>query len=237
MRRDLPSMERVVAAGIPSQGECPGASPHRIVGLRSSKPLYGVDAMLYKYRSIKKFKYFVDIILNSRLYAAPYFNMNDPMEGHYIYSSGEPSKELIRAIKGEKEKIRICSLSRTPENALMWAHFADGHHGVVVGIEVDRGKYDVRRIQYVGLSSIQQARINPHIETAKRILCHKHEVWSYEKEERIFVTGGQNFANVEVKELILGCRMSKQDNSLLRNLVTKLAPNVNVKNSNVNQLV
>lgn len=44
--------------------------------------------LLYKYRSIENFQFFVDIILNKRLYAARYLDLNDPMEGHYIYADG-----------------------------------------------------------------------------------------------------------------------------------------------------
>ena len=139
--------------------------------------------MLYKYRSLKNFKYFVDIILNNRLHAASYFDLNDPMEGHYLYSPDGLTKELIRKIKGKKDQLRICSLSRTKENALMWAHYADGHRGVVIGVEVDRDRYDLCPVLYVGPSFVQQAEINPPIETARRILSHKHEVWLYEEEE------------------------------------------------------
>ncbi len=45
--------------------------------------------MFYKYRGIKEFRYFVDIILNKRLFAAPYFDLNDPMEGHYLDIRGQ----------------------------------------------------------------------------------------------------------------------------------------------------
>ena len=192
--------------------------------------------MLIKYRSLKSFKYFADIILNNRLYATSYFNMNDPMEGHFLYLPDGLTKELIRAIKGKKDQLRICSLSKTKENALMWAHYADGHRGVVIGVEVDRDRYDLRPVQYEGPPFVKQAEINPPIETAKRILCYKHEVWIYEEEERIFVTGVR-FAKVEVKELILGSRMSPKDKSLVRKMVSKVAPNVNVMNSKVNKII
>ncbi len=38
---------------------------------------------LYKYRNIKSFEFFCDILINSRLYAAEYSKLNDPMEGIY----------------------------------------------------------------------------------------------------------------------------------------------------------
>lgn len=193
--------------------------------------------LLYKYRSIENFKNFVDIVLNNRLYAAPYFDMNDPMEGHYVYSAGELSSELIRSIKGEKSRLGICSLSRTPNDPLMWAHYADGHHGVVIGVEVDRGKYDVRRVNYVGPSHVQNAHINGSLETAKNILCHKYEVWEYEQEERIFVPDGKKFTDVKVQQVILGNRMSTQDKGFIRELLAILNPDVGVSNSNTMEIV
>ncbi len=60
--------------------------------------------MLYKYRGIKELRYFVDIILNQRLYAAPYFDLNDPMEGHYLYEKGKLNPKVRSLIKGDKEK-------------------------------------------------------------------------------------------------------------------------------------
>ena len=41
------------------------------------------------------FKNLVDIFINQRLYAASYFDMNDPMEGHYRYKVGQLSDQLI----------------------------------------------------------------------------------------------------------------------------------------------
>ena len=117
--------------------------------------------MLYKYRSLKNFKYFVDIIINQRLYASPYFELNDPMEGYYLYSKGNMSEEILKKIKGEKEKIRICSLTRDCSNELMWSHYADGHHGIVVGVEIDSTLYKVKPVIYDGLQWASKVRRNP----------------------------------------------------------------------------
>ena len=60
---------------------------------------------LYKYRDLKDFRFFIDIILNNRLYAAAYTNLNDPMEGYYRYTTGEPTEEVLEQIKGEKQNL------------------------------------------------------------------------------------------------------------------------------------
>ena len=81
--------------------------------------------MLYKYRGIKELRYFTDIVLNKRLYASPYFDLNDPMEGHYLYNQGELDSDVKNIIKSQKEKLRICSLSNINNNDLMWAHYTN----------------------------------------------------------------------------------------------------------------
>jgi len=181
--------------------------------------------MLYKYRSLDNFKFFADIILNERLFVASYFDMNDPMEGHYLYRTHELTDEIVRAIKGEKEKLKICSLSRVNNNGLMWAHYADGHKGVAIGVEIDSEQYDIRPVIYDGLSTVINNRNDSLQETAKKILCHKLDFWTYEEEERVFSTGGTKFINLTVKEIYLGCKMSNQDKSL----ITKLIHNANVE--------
>lgn len=191
---------------------------------------------LYKYRSLNNFKHFVDIIINNRLFAARYFQLNDPMEGQYIHSEGVLSKDVINAIKGEKDKIRICSLSRTPANALMWSHYADGHRGVVFEVLVDPDIYDVRAVDYEGLSNVHNNIVELSNETAKRILCHKYHMWGYEEEERVFTTDGSKFIDVCIKRIILGSRMSNQDKSLIRRLSSNLPKAIKVDNSNVEDL-
>lgn len=193
--------------------------------------------LLYKYRALDNFKNFVDIVLKNRIFAAPYFDMNDPMEGHYVHSSGKMSVELIRAIKGEKSRLGICSLSRKKNDPLMWAHYANGHRGVAIGVEVDPEKYDVRPVAYIGPSHLHNAEVNGGPETAKRILCHKYQAWHYEEEERIFVSDGSKFANVQVKEVLLGSRMSKQDKGFIKELLSKINPEVTVLNSETEVLV
>ena len=99
--------------------------------------------ILYKYRGFENLKNLIDIFLNGRLYAASYTEMNDPMEGHYFHRSGILSPEFKSALKGEKDTFGICSLSEISNNELMWAHYANGHNGIAVGVEIDTQKYHI----------------------------------------------------------------------------------------------
>jgi hypothetical protein len=183
-----------------------------------------MDKILYKYRGVQNFRFFVDIVMKNRLFAAKYVDLNDPMEGQYYYNKGELDKSIIRKISSDKGDLKICSLSRKKDNELMWAHYSEGHRGVAIGLTVDK-KYDVRPIQYTGFAYLTGGQIEQ--DTPREILSHKLNVWSYEEEERVFVTD-KVYVEVLVKEIITGRAMSNQDFSFIRELVDKINPAIQI---------
>lgn len=188
--------------------------------------------MYYKYRGVTELKYLLDIFLNKRLFAAQYFNMNDPMEGYYRYTIGDLSNSVMSAIKSEKSKIGICSLSRTKDNNLMWAHYAEGHKGIVIGVEINANKYDVEPVKYDEIIdlSIYQNHDSSHL--AKEILSHKYKIWGYEEEVRIFVKH-KSFIQVNVREVIFGCKMAPKEKQFFNKLISKLVENVEFSTANL----
>lgn len=183
--------------------------------------------MLFKYRSLANFKHFVDAILNQRLYAARYSDLNDPMEGIYHYGVGHAAEDLVRKLRGEKSRLGICSLSRTPSNQLMWAHYANGHRGVVLGVEVDRNVYEIRPVQYGEPLALLNDPGDLIRATAIEILSHKPRFWEYEEEERVFVEQ-DHFVSVRICEVWIGSRMSAGDEQLVRELIRRGAPDVRI---------
>jgi len=146
------------------------------------------------------------------------------MEGRYLYAGTDSfDEDMRRTLKGEKAGIRICSLSRDPANELMWSHYADGHKGVVIGIDPNHCNCERRPIIYDGIHIFTRPSL-PKM-SAIEILSHKLTVWEYEKEERLFIRSG-NYVNVVVKELILGRRMRKNDISFLKDLLKHLNPQI-----------
>ncbi|MBO6495308.1 MAG: DUF2971 domain-containing protein [Roseivirga sp.] len=182
--------------------------------------------VLYKYRGLDNFKNFVDIILKNRLYAAQYKDLNDPMEGQYYYHRGELNKTIRDKILEEKGTLRILSLSRVNNNQLMWSHYADGHKGVAIGVRIDEIEYDVQPIEYDGIVTIRNSDYNG--QTAREILRHKLEVWSYEEEVRVFQRN-QLFIDVKIEEIILGQRVSNQNVGLIRELLEKINPEIQIR--------
>ena len=47
------------------------------------------EQLLFKYRSLENWRWLLDILVNNRLYAAPFKDLNDPMEGRYFYFGDE----------------------------------------------------------------------------------------------------------------------------------------------------
>ena len=41
---------------------------------------------LYKYRSLSNLKRLIEIVLDGKMYASRYKDLNDPMEGYYSYT-------------------------------------------------------------------------------------------------------------------------------------------------------
>jgi hypothetical protein len=188
-----------------------------------------MDKILYKYRGIQNFRFFIDIILKNRLFAAKYVDLNDPMEGQYYYNKGELDKRILRKLSHDKENLRLCSLSRKKDNELMWSHYAEGHRGVAIGLTIDNNKYNVRPIKYTGIHYLNGGQIEQ--DTPIEILSHKLNVWSYEEEERVFVTD-KFYVDVDVKELITGRAMSNQDYSFIKEIVEKVNPSIKIIKAN-----
>lgn len=181
--------------------------------------------ILYKYRSLDNFKNFIDIILKNRLYAAKYKDLNDPMEGQYYYRTGELDKSIRNKLAEEKGELRLCSLSRVNNNELMWSHYTNGQRGVAIGLKIDDNQYTVKPIQYNGLASIRNQNFDN--QTAIEILSHKLEVWNYEQEERVFIRD-KHFIDVQLVEIITGRAMSNSDFGLVRELVDKISPLIQI---------
>jgi len=184
------------------------------------------NGLLYKYRSINNFKNYVDIILNNRLWASNYKDMNDPMEGHYYYNRGELDDSIVNKLTVDKNSKNICSLTKDKKNILMWSHYADGHKGVVIGVEIDSNRYDIRPVTYGDLPEIKNDNYSD--KTATDILSCKYVVWKYEEEERVFVNTDTKYVEVKVVEVITGSKMNKDDRDMIKELTKKINPDITI---------
>lgn len=180
--------------------------------------------MFYKYRTLDNFQFVLDILVNKRLYAATFEEMNDPMEGFYTADPDIPI-ESLDALKTEQKSLKFCSLSKYNYSPLMWAHYANGNRGIAIGIEV-KDYADLREVVYGSHSHLVASKPTT-IERAKDVLSFKADFWRYEDEIRIFADKG-NYVNVTIKEIIFGERADRTQKALLKNIVKKVNPNIKI---------
>lgn len=113
----------------------------------------------------------------------------------------------------------------------MWAHYADGHKGVAIGVDIDPAMYTVHPIQYDGLHRV--GRHNYHAGSAVDILSRKLDFWRYEAEERVF-TENKLYVRVKVRQIICGSRMSHRDKGFITHLVKKINPEIDIIDARTN---
>ena len=167
----------------------------------------------YKFRSPAQIEFTLDILFNNRLFCADWSRMNDPMEGYFAYShtatdEADLSKQLDEIVE-EKKRIKICSLSKTFDCHLLWAHYADGFSGIAIEVELPDTCVKVREVKYRGVFasvSLTNARIPEH--TAREILSSKYLEWKYEQEVRILNNSEWYQLESPVRRIIVGHRMN-----------------------------
>jgi hypothetical protein len=176
----------------------------------------------YKYRSIQNLKRALDIVVQRRVYAAYFTDMNDPMEGVYDSDSALVNENDRWRIGKKKLMYRIVALSRTFRSTLMWAYYADGHKGMVLGLTVVDKRCELRPVIYKGPARIRK----PAIADAMTILSTKYAQWKHEREVRGFTSKRQRFVKVRVTEIILGIEASKATEERVRAVAKLHCPQV-----------
>ena len=159
---------------------------------------------LYKYRSLENLGRILDILLHERLYAANFKNLNDPMEGHYRYST-DVNKELRTQILDERNRTLICSLSKKKDIGLMWTHYANENKGCCIELQVTSPSWTMIEVDYKDKL--------PNITNVKEILSVKGNVWSYEEEVRFIKTLNDNvtihpYLEITISKVYIGCEVS-----------------------------
>ena len=105
----------------------------------------------------------------------------------------EDLREDLRAVN---RKSCLLSVSKTAQNLVMWAHYADKHKGVVVGIDFDNVSPDANGQLGILMDSVSYSKDRPKInvlewleegvqrEAILKAVMTKSDSWGYEKEFR-----------------------------------------------------
>lgn len=167
---------------------------------------------LFKFRSADNLDRILDIILMRRLYCSDVKSFNDLREGDIRVGNDlgreieifEFGQTFSRAIS----EWRVCSLCKTFNNNLLWAHYADGFRGVA--IDVDIPSPDVTSVTYSDDFVFLSDHIDEGVDAAVRsALSTKARMWQYEQEARLITR--EEFYNLTspVQRLIVGPRIEQ----------------------------
>jgi hypothetical protein len=178
---------------------------------------------LYKYRSPSSLEHILDILLNNRLYCTPYNELNDPFEGVFrsvqkmgfgdskfgsgIFGTAELKTSLSIPDLSVSKKIRVCSLSASKADIMLWSHYAGGHSGIAIEVQLGDNNGQLHKVRYVE----QLKEINPSFETpdSTEILKLKSTHWEYEEEYRIISNEEHYDISGKITAIYLGPRVSE----------------------------
>ncbi|TOH99341.1 hypothetical protein CGI39_24055 [Vibrio parahaemolyticus] len=218
-----------------------------------------LDNLLFKYRDISK--YTLEIFLNKQIYLPVSSQFNDPFDAQLLPSSfmqelrklgATPSRDDFDLhesyVKERLKNYGIYSLSRKPNDILMWSHYAQSHTGICIGFNEDITHYFcgydwpiwVMEVLYESehpfkkiLEDLQsKSRFNSvnvfanHCMLGQALLeaalTIKHESWKYENEVRVIseMNGFQSFKSAAIDCVILGMGISKSDEFTLRSILS-----------------
>lgn len=169
------------------------------------------EPILYKYLDAKGA---LMMLRNCNLQFTHPVNLNDPFECNpsLINFSNVPAAkckgwppEIVRLLESQHykrqwEKTWLCSLSKTFDNLLMWAHYCQNHQGVCIGLDMKKADKYLSRILNgvnigIGKLEVQYEEIaqKPDYfhdffkDFFRYQLATKAKDWAYEKEVRLLM--------------------------------------------------
>jgi hypothetical protein len=175
---------------------------------------------LYKYKPLSNFEFVADILCRKRFYAAQFFELNDPMEGHFDHDP-DLKADFLNEIYKKKMDLRFCSFSSDPSNILLWAHYADSFKGLCIEVEVPKHLPEAIKYSEFNVYVSEEGRDKPKIQhISKSILTAKNKAWRYEKEHRIF-SSEKYIEDIKIVSVLLGMRMPDTLKDAIRRIVSK----------------
>ena len=168
--------------------------------------------LAFKFRTAENLHFVIDILVHRRLYCAPTTTLNDIREGDVRVGQDQDREVAILEygieVNKQVRELRVCALTKTFDNHLLWAHYAGGYNGLA--FELDIPDEDLGAVEYgdnfIFLSNFADT-FSPE-ETARAVLLKKYKDWSYEQEVRLFSKTPFYTLTRPIKRIILGSRAS-----------------------------
>jgi hypothetical protein len=145
-------------------------------------------------------------------------------------------REIIKTYQEWVKNYGVSCFSELNNNMLMWAHYANNHHGLCLGFDVgdnpeDLGYYKVNYLNEYPEIDFEQVY---HKDGLLKILWSKSKDWEYEKEWRIIMMEGDKSYSYksELVDVIFGFRTPKDDISFVESILKD--KNVNFFQTQIN---
>jgi hypothetical protein len=195
--------------------------------------------LLYKFRPLSNLEFILDILVNERLYCAPYCELNDPFEGQFFLDQSEFTNATssagadINPYTGEPvvtPKVthdveilsfndfqhRICSLSESFSSVQLWSLYAEGHAGIAIEIDFTGFGGVLKPVNYV--EKLASARMSFLGESVETVLTTKTKHWAYEEEQRVIFSGKYLPIPGRIKRVLVGTRACPDLIALLKKI-------------------
>jgi len=161
------------------------------------------------------------ILKERRLKLSRFYETNDPFELNLIDSRNRYTRKIANLIESyHNKKTGMICCSTNWKSPAMWAHYADKHRGICLGMDVDDSlvsevKYTDEKIRVEFGQHLPTHGLSA--ELLSTILLTKSTCWSYENEHRLLAAletpdpkNGLYYIEfgrqIELRELIIGHR-------------------------------
>ncbi len=137
---------------------------------------------------------------------------------------------------------RILCLSGKCDDILMWSHYADKHHGMVVGLDKNKLKppmllpidYDDNFLSLEEFLDIMDSNANPleANKSAIKVFTRKALLWKHENEYRMFSSYEDEYETLPkeaITEVIFGWEMQEERRRYIIDLVAQSNQNIAMK--------
>lgn len=95
----------------------------------------------YKFRTVENLHFVIDILFNKRLYCCRSEVLNDIREADVRVGNDKGGEiEIIKygeEVSKHLKALRVCALTKSLNNHLLWAHYAGGYTGIAIEVELD----------------------------------------------------------------------------------------------------
>ncbi len=164
----------------------------------------------YKFRAVENLHFVIDILFNKRLYCCRAEVLSDIREADVRVGNDEGRETKIfnygQEVTKQLKELRVCALTESFNNHLLWAHYAGGYTGIAIEVELDDDAVTevVYDDEFIFLSQLIDSC--PPEAAARHVLAKKYKDWSHEGEVRLITKSEFYPLTHPISRVIVGSR-------------------------------